>query len=261
MILNNMHKLLKCAGYLLVMMIVPLVSLGNNRADSLFEKGNEQYAKAKYQEAAHSYQEILNEGYQSAAIYYNLGNACYKMGKIPEAILYYEKAHKLAPNDEDINTNIQFANLETTDKIEEAPRFFLSRWVQSFILLLPLRALAVLNVIFLLAGFLLLIVYLFSGSVSMKKMSFYVSVTLICLAIVSILISNQQAHYFASHHQAVIFSGSVTVKSEPADGSKDLFVIHAGAKVNVLEKDNGWIKIGLPNGNEGWISAEAAKEI
>ena len=92
-------------------------------------------------------------------------------------------------------------------------------------------------------------------------MSFYTGMLIFISGLLFIFISNRQAHYFNDHHQAIIFAGSVTVKSGPGDQAAALFVLHDGTKVNILDNNNGWIKVQLANGNEGWIQQADVREI
>lgn len=253
--------MLKHIIYLFLTAFFPLVSWGNEQAEALFEKGNTQYAKGNYKEAALAYQKIIDAGYESEEVFFNAGNAFYKLDDIPSAILYYEKARKIAPNDKDINFNLRLANLKTTDKIEEMPEFFITKWWHAFILLFSVHTLSVISILLVIAGFLALIFYLFSPAVSLKKLSFYSGIIMIFLGLTAVFMANRQAYYFSVHRQAVIFDNSATVKSGPALSSKDLFVIHEGTKVQVQGNRDGWIKIELANGNVGWINEEAAKEI
>ncbi|MVN22635.1 tetratricopeptide repeat protein [Mucilaginibacter sp. HMF7410] len=244
-----------------MMLLLPMFSLGDNKENVLFEKGNQLYAKAQYQQAAQTYQQILNDGYQSAVIYFNTGNAYYKLDDMASAILYYEKARKLAPNDKDININIQFANLKIADKIEPQPDFFVARWWHNFILVLPANILSIISDLLFLGGFLLLIAYLFAGSLILKKASFFTGIVAILFGIITIFMANRQINYFNSHHQAIIFSNSVIVKGSPDVNAKPLFVMHEGTKVDVNQKNGNWIEIELPNGNSGWITVDNVKDI
>jgi len=241
--------------------VLPILSFGTDDIQALFAKGNGYYAKAQYKEALNTYQQILDDGYQSAAIYFNMGNASYKTDDIPSALLYYEKAHKLAPGDEDINVNIRFANLKTTDKIDEAPEFFLANWWKAFILSFSVSTLSTLSILLVLLGSGVLIIYFFTNSVLVKKSSFYTSILLFFLGILTIFIAGMQISYFDGHRQAIIFSSSVVVKSGPLEKSNGIFVLHDGTKVNILDNSNGWLKIRLGNGNEGWIKTTDVKEI
>jgi tetratricopeptide (TPR) repeat protein len=253
--------MLKRTLYLFIWLVLPLLSFGNDEANALFIKGNQYYAKAQYKDALVAYQKILNEGYQSAAVYFNMGNASYKTDDIPSALLYYEKAHKLSPNDDDINFNIRLVNLKTTDKIDEIPEFFVTKWWRSFILSSSVKTLSVLSIILMLLASAILIVYFFANALLVKKVSFYAAIVLFFAAFLTIFIASQQISYFDGHRQAIVFDGSVTVKSGPGEQLNTLFVIHEGAKVNILENNSGWTKIKLANGNEGWIRKSAIKDI
>ncbi|SEO33861.1 tetratricopeptide repeat protein [Mucilaginibacter sp. AW1-7] len=253
--------MLKRLIYLLLLIVAPLLAFSDDAGPALFKKGNNLYQKANYKEAAAAYQKMVDDGYQSASLYFNLGNAYYKNGDIAPALLYYEKAHRLSPGDEDIRVNIQFANSKTTDKIEAAPEFFITKWWTGFILAFSANALAVVSVLLFLAASGLLILYRFSGSVGIKKASFYSALILLLLGIGTIFISGRQAAYFDAHHDGIIFNSSVNVKNAPATTAKNGFVLHEGTKVNILDKKSDWVKIKLANGNEGWVSTADVREI
>jgi tetratricopeptide (TPR) repeat protein len=254
-------KMLKRLIYLLAMLVLPLLSFGNDNAKSLFAQGNAYYAKSQYKEAINTYTQLINDGDASAAVYFNMGDASYKNGDIPSALLYYEKAHKLAPGDDDINFNLKYVNLKTTDKIEETPEFFLASWWRAVMLCFSTSALAAFSIVIALLASGLLVLYFFSNSVYLKRLSFYAAITLFFLGISCVFLAYMQDSYFDSHHQAIIFSDSVNVKNGPVDKSNTLFVIHDGTKVNILDNTNGWMKISLANGNEGWIKQSDVKEI
>jgi tetratricopeptide (TPR) repeat protein len=230
-------------------------------AAGLFAKANAEYNKGQYAQALADYREVMVDGYQSAALYFNIGNSYYKTGDIPSAILYYEKAHKLAPGDEDISYNLKYANLKTTDRLDEVPEFFLSRWWKNIILVSSTDTLGIWSVVFILLGSGLLVLYFFAASVGVKKGAFYTAVGLFILGVFTLFIAQRQLSYFDSHHEAIVFNGTVDVKSSPAEKASTLFVIHDGTKVNVLESNNGWVRIGLVNGNQGWIKPGDVKEI
>lgn len=254
-------KFTKYNIFFLSWILIPLGLFAEQPANYAFDQGNALYAKGRYKEALSAYQQLITSGYTSAALFFNTGNCYYKLDHIPEAMLYYEKAKKLAPGDEDINVNIQLANLKTTDKIDAVPEFFLSRWWNGFILWLPVATLATLSIVLFLTGSALLIVYFFSPVILVKKYTFYSSLAMFAIGIISIFTGSQQLHYFENNRQGIVFSKSVTVKSSPNDQSKALFVIHEGIKVDILDTDNEWIRIRLPNTNEGWIKDSAIQTI
>ncbi len=248
-------------GRLLVLLLfVPLVLWASDYS-ALYKKANESYKKGQYPQAISYYRQILDGGARSEAVYFNLGNAYFKSGDVPSALLYYEKAHKLAPSDEDVNFNIYFANSKTADKVEPAPEFFVTQWWHSVILFFPVRTFTTLSILFCIAGSALLVLYLFTRVIAVKKLSFYAGIFLFLSGLLCVFLAGRQQHYFNDHHQAIIFSGSVNVRSGPGDQAAVLFVLHDGTKVDILDDNNGWIKIELANGNQGWIMQSDTKEI
>ena len=254
-------SMLRKALYIFIAFVIPSICFGDDNMQALFASGNASYNKGQYKEALAVYQKVFDSGYESAALYFNMGNASYKTDDLPSALLYYGKAHKLSPGDEDINFNIRFVNQKTTDKIDESPEFFVAKWWRGFILALSANVLGWLSVLLVLLASGILILYFFTGSVTIKKASFYGAVILFVLGAFTIFTAGMQVSYFNGHKEAIIFNPSVTVKSGPVEKAGALFVIHDGTKVNVLDDSNGWLKIKLANGSEGWIKAGDAKEI
>lgn len=236
----------------ILLFALPLFTQANKPQD-LLKQGNEFYAKGKYKEAADQYQKVLDAGYQSATLYFNLGNACYKLEEIPQAILNYEKALKMSPGDVDAKLNLQLANLKITDKIDRVPEFFLTEWWRSVVFLFSKQTLAISTVILGLIGFALLIAYLFLIPVLPKKGAFFSGLVLLFAGLVTFILAAVQSHYLTTQQQAIVMNASVDAKGSPNTGSKTLFVIHSGLKVNIRQSEEDWIKVELPNGNLGWI--------
>lgn len=243
-----------------IAVMLPVLVLGSGQPDSLFKKANEQYAKARYREAMGYYRSIVKGGQHSAPVYFNMGNASYKLGDLPSALLYYEKALQLAPNDEDIKANIRLANSKIRDQIEEVPEFFMSRWWTSVYMSYPADTIAVISLLFSFSGSLFLIIYFFAYRTAIKKTSFFISLSCYALGLFSMFILSRQASYFEQQY-GIVFNSPVYVKSEPAEGSKSLMLIHEGLKVKILEVGQNWVKVRLANGNEGWIKVVDLKGI
>ena len=88
------------------------------KPEELLAKANTLYNESAYDSAAVVYESIINKGYSSATLFYNLGNTYYKIGNYPLAIYYYEKSLKLDPKNEDTKHNIEIAQAFISDKIE-----------------------------------------------------------------------------------------------------------------------------------------------
>ena len=117
---------------IIILLALALLSVSTFAAESSkMKQANEAYKEGKYELADSLYTEVMNKEGVSSALYYNLGNAKYKQGEIAYAILYYEKALKVSPDNEDAKYNLELAKSQTVDKIETMEKFVLSEWNQS----------------------------------------------------------------------------------------------------------------------------------
>jgi tetratricopeptide (TPR) repeat protein len=225
------------------------------------EKANKDYADGLYNNAIEGYQKVLQYGYESAELYYNLGNACFKVNDLASAILYYEKAKKIKPNDEDINFNLNIANSRITDKIEQVPMLFYKRWWFNLYNLFSVNSWAKLNVVAFVLLIVAVVVFIIARKVILRKVSFWLAMAFLFVALLSLGFSVQKYHAFKSTNEAIVFDPSVTIKSSPSDNSVDLFVVHEGAKVKVTDAVGEWYEIRIANGSVGWIKTTAVKKI
>jgi tetratricopeptide (TPR) repeat protein len=231
------------------------------QVDSLFDKANIYYKNSDYEKAANYYKKIMEQGQVSAALYYNMGNTFFKMNRLAPAILYYEKAKVLAPNDEDIQYNLDLANGMVTDKIEPLPQFFLKRWYQNIVRSFHSDTWAFISLLLFLILLISLAIYLYSARLIWKKGGFWIAVFTILLFTFALTSSITQKNVLEAKDKAIIFSKSVTIKSSPRDTGTELFVLHEGTKVSLLSEDGEWREIKLRDGSKGWLRAEAIEII
>ena len=232
-----------------------------NAVDSLFVKANEAYTKEFYQEAVDQYQQIIAQGFESADLYFNLGNSYFKLEDYPSAILYFEKAKKLDPSDEDIEFNLQLANLKIVDKIQPVPELFFKIWWKDFYNLFRGDTWAIIGVSGFILFFILLAFYLLSKLTRIRKLAFFAGIFMLFVTLFTLGLAYQKHQYIISQKQAIVFTPTITVKSSPNPNSVDLFVIHEGSKVDIRDEVSGWYEIKIANGSVGWLPADALKKI
>jgi len=211
------------------------------------------YGASQFEKSIELYQQVLDNGFESAELYYNLGNAYYKSNKIPKAIVNFERALKLAPNDEDILFNLQLANTHVVDKIEVLPEFFLTSWWNRFIQFFSSNEWALMSMVSFIFGLGLLLVFFLSGRVIARKLSFWFAVLFIIASLLSFNFSRKQIWFTQNEPAAIIITPSVVVKSAPAENGTELFLIHESLKVKVTDKLGDWCEIKLSDGNKGWL--------
>jgi tetratricopeptide (TPR) repeat protein len=239
---------------LMLMFAINLISLASmGQVQSVKELGDSAYLKGEMDSAIVAYESILAQEYRSAEVYFNLGNAYYKKEDISNTILNYERALKLAPHDEDIQFNLRLANLRTVGKIEAVPEFKLFTVLRNLYQQLALDTWAWLGVSFALLGSLMLIFYFRSTNPFLKKLGFFSS--FLAFACMVFTLYQAQTAYTAIHFdaRAVIMQPTLNVKSSPDLSGNDLFVIHEGMVVKVVDETLGWKRIKLVDGNVGWV--------
>ncbi len=224
--------------------------------DSLVRQGNKFYSSKAYEEAIITYETIIDSGYVSAGLYFNLGNAYYRTNNFVRALLNYERAYLLDPNDEEIRHNLNIAREFVVDEIEAIPEFFLNRWHHQLVRWLHPNTWAWLSMISFGLGLGLLLVYFFSGRPGLQRLSFWFGVIMLLTAILSFSCSYSHTKYLRDHPGALIASPSVSVKSAPDEKGTELFILHEGTKVNLRDSIGVWREIEIADGNRGWIKQE-----
>jgi len=224
--------------------------------DDPFYKANELYSKEDYNTAIDIYENLLDSGKKSANIYYNLGNAYYKSGQIAPAILNYEKALRLNPNDKDIIHNLKIANEQTVDRIDSISEFMLKRWVQSFASILSSNVWAYLSITAFIFFLIFALFFLFSRNISFKKSALIIATLLIISTTIFFVSASLQKQKIENNKEAIIFKPSVTVYSTPSENGTELFLLHEGTKVNIIENIGSWYRIQIADGNDGWLEED-----
>ena len=217
------------------------------------DSANQQYANGQYEKAILSYQQVLKSGNVAPALYFNLGNAYYKTNDLPNAILYYERAHRLAPNDDEINFNLNLARSQIIDKIDTVPQFFLTRWWHPLRGTMRADSWGYLSLVTFTVFLLLFGIYLFSRLLTLKKITFWLGTIFFIIAVLSFFMGHKQSELLNAKNQAIIMSPAVTVKSSPDMSGTELFMLHEGTKVSVEDSLGEWREIRISNGNKGWI--------
>lgn len=221
--------------------------------NKLFDQATHAYNAGDYEKAIRFYTDILSNGEHSTAVYYNLGNSHYKLNKIAESIYYYEKALLLSPNDEEVKTNLSYAQNMTLDAIDTLPETGLSKLYKSITGTLSFDQWAYLSIGAILLFVLLYILFYYSSTSSLKRWAFIASLLALFICIIAIVFAYIQQSDFNNKQPAIIFADESAIKSEPNANSEQVFVIHAGTKVNVLDELDQWYKIKLADGKTGWI--------
>lgn len=212
------------------------------------------YKAKKYNQAEKIYLELVNKGYEGTSLFYNLGNTFFREGKLGYSILYYNKALKLSPGDEDVQHNLDIANIRTVDKVDILPNFILFHWWESILSIFNLTGWTYLTYFFFLLFLICISFYFLIKGQKIQRASFFIGIDVFVFLILSIVFTGVKLNRELNVRNGIVITDVVTVKLSPDESSNDAFVIHEGLKVQLEDKVDDWVKIRLHDGKIGWIT-------
>ncbi len=230
--------------------------------DSLWNAANAAYAEGRWDDAVSGYEMISDMGLESASLYCNTGNAYAKSGNVPFAILYYERALKVDPSYEDALYNLGLMNSRIQDRIDPVPEFFCTKWMKAFSYITDSDAWAGVALVLLGLTLAMFLLFLLAPTVAGRRTGFFTGLVLLVFMCFALGFSVSQKKASMNADMAIVTRPVVSVKSSPsAEASKDLFILHEGTKVTVLDQVGTWNNISLADGRQGWLPAATMERI
>ncbi len=230
-------------------------------AAALYNQGNQFYAQARYEQAQAAYESVLAAGVHNADLYYNLGNAYLKAGKLGPAIHSYRLGLKLRPRDQDLRHNIAFARIQIKGKLPEVKQNMPSRIGTRILYEFSLNELTLILSGFYFLLFLGALIWIIHPRNWLKRLSFYL---LLAGAAGFTLCSP----FFAGKlyqdllcEQAIVMEEKVNAYSGPGELNARLFDLYEGMDIVVRQRDDGWSRIELKNGLSGWIPESSFRSL
>ena len=243
-----------------IIFFILLIFSNTQNSDNLFKESNDLYTNGDYQNAVEGYLDILKSGFESAELYFNIGNSFYKLNNIPESNYYYEKAKSISPNDDDILTNLSFAQNLRIDKIETLPVTDIQNLKLSILDLLSERGWSFILIILIWMMCFAFTFYILSNDSKFKRSFFSISLLFLILSSFTLFV-NIEKKKNSEIKYAIIYDKEIEVWSEPNNISELKFLLHEGTKVKQIDTIQDWINIQLENGTLGWIQSSSIKTL
>lgn len=222
--------------------------------DSLWTAGVEAYSEGRWSDAEKDWTAVAGLGVISTELEYNLGNVYFKTGDYARAVLHYERALKLDPSFGDARFNLALTQNYVRDKIDSVPEFFLRQWGRKLSYAMSCDAWAVAFLLLLALALALAVVFLLGGSPAVRRATFFGAIASLLLSLCCLGCAASQKADRAKNDSAVIMAPVTSAKSSPGGGTaKDLFVLHEGTKVRILDRIGDWQNIELADGRRGWL--------
>lgn len=227
----------------------------------LFEQGNTAYRNGEYQKALEYYESILSAGYESAEVYFNLGNTYYRLNNVGKSVLNYEKAKLLSPNDNSIDINLEKANLLVKQKVEPLPEFFLHVFLTNFRNFFGINTWTNMSIAFFVFMILLAFVFVFSSSVSIRKWMFSLVFVMLMFFSISFWAAYTSKSQLVSHKNAIVMKANAEAYSSPDKIGVLIFTLAEGVKVEISSIRQDWVEIRLADGKIAWLPASSIELI
>jgi len=227
--------------------------------DTLFTNATKAYNEGNYEEAIKNYMEILESGHHSEELYFNLGNSHYKLNQVAPSIYYYEKALLLEPNDAEITNNLSYARNMTIDAIETLPMNSITQLYNKVVGLFSFNQWGYFAVFFMCLFVLFYIAFYYFRYSRRKRIALISSMLALLISLISLVFGFMAYNDFEADQPAIVFADEAIVKSEPNARSLEVFRLHEGTKLQVLEELNEWKKVSIEDGQTGWLASEDIK--
>ncbi|MCG6551858.1 MAG: SH3 domain-containing protein [Candidatus Magnetominusculus sp. LBB02] len=239
-------KALALASIIIIAALASAVPSNAATYNDVFKKAALLYTEGKYDEAAKEYYKPIQDGYESGGLYYNIGNCYLKTNRIGYAILYYEKARRLIPVDEDLRANYEFAVSQIKNRQSAVERPWVNRQLDRLYSPLTTDALTICLFILYATIFAAAIARLFI--VRLRGFAIYA----IAVAAVLLIISSYVLYDRQSGVHSIVLAEKIEARYEPFDGATVFYTMYAGMRVDVVETEGQWYKIKRPDGKTGW---------
>lgn len=229
--------------------------------EGLLTAAEQNFRDGQFPMAVANYLSVIEKGEHNSDIYYNLGCAYFQQNQIGKAVLNFARAKALNPKDQDVQYNLELALAKTKDKIEPADKFIIARWLDNIASTQNSTGWATTALVMLMLAAAAVLLWLISERLSLRKIGFFTAVAAITIFLLALVSGNSAIQRENSSSQAVIINNAVSVKSSPATGGKDIFILHEGTQLEIIQTLDNWSEIRLQDGNRGWMQTAALEKL
>jgi len=242
---------------ILAFILCPFRETSAQDPDRLFNDAVAAYQRGRFDSAASGFLRLAQGGVDDARVWYNLGNAHFKSGRIGAALVAYRRGLRLAPRDGDLNANYRYVRLFAADKIEPVGVFFLERWWRVAVDRLSLYEARTLAAVMFWIAILLTVWRLWPGRVASKLLPAWVIVVSWCFWLGATGTAATSYRRDVANASGAVVAVKTEVRGGPGNDYALQFVAHDGLEGSVERTESGWYLVRFPNGVKGWIAASA----
>lgn len=234
-------------------------------AQSDYSRADSVYSEENYPEAIRLYEGLIQSHGPCSTIYYNLGNAYYRVDSIAKAILCYERALRLNPLDGDARFNLDFVNEKYN--LSHAEMSATARFVSGTTNIMSANAWAILSLVLFTAFLGCVAVYVIDNEAMHRKIAFFSGLVLIPITLASVYFA------FRSHSNAVATDTCIVIKpstqlstvpSAKITQSQQAFIAPEGYRLEIIDSvsigssqvPDVWYEVKVENDNHAWVNSK-----
>jgi len=244
---------------LVLLVLLQGMAVAQSATANLYNQANGLYHDGQFEAARDRYRQVADYGVEDPRLFYNLGNAHFKAGELGRAILWYERALRLAPRDGDIEANLQFANLVKQDREPEEGNVVWDFLIHAFFF-------PSLNELCISFSFLLMVLFILGVRRMRSRTGISAGGVVLIVICIGLVILDGVYLGVRIHHQVTVEEGIVvadqgTARSGPGEEQTTVFVVHEGTKVRIARRQGDWMLVRLSNGLGGWLPGSVVEAI
>lgn len=232
---------------LLILFLLPGASVRGESVAEQFEQAGRHYEQGQYREAIQLYGALLKDGLDSAALRFNLGNACFKNGELGRAVFHYRAAAELAPRDPDISANLRFARDRVTASASITEPGW-SRLARYF----TLNELSLFSAVCFWTFLLLLGLARLRPALRPSLKASISTAGALCLAGAALL---ALSFWVRTRPVAIATQRQLVVHLGPLSESQTAFTVPDGTELRIQNRREDWLQVADRSGRTGWVEA------
>lgn len=246
-------------AFLLGAVLAPAAAGQPAEAVRAFEVGNARYAEGDYAGALTAWEGAREAGYVSGALLYNMGNAYYRLDDVGRAVLFYERARLLLPDQPELAHNLEMARARTEDRFARLPPPVWTRAWRGVVRAVGAGGLFGAGLALYLAAAALASVRVLRG----PRGAWHRRALAVSAVLATVLLGAAFAASLDGRlgRAAVVLAPAAPLRDAPDPAAEASLDVHEGAVVDVVRDEGAWIEVRLPDGTRGWLPADAAEAV
>lgn len=239
---------------------VSFPEVAKSESKGLFEQGVDAYRQGDFYQAVSFFKELadkkLQENEESPELYYNLGNAYYKVDNFGYARLYYEKALLLKPDYEEATHNVRLLQQKIEDKIYDNDMFIAQNIYTSVEYWLPSNYWNLIGIVTFVVFLIIVAIFFRTETETKRKIFFYLGLVVLFVCVISNVFAARQAFDIRNRNSAIVINSTIKMFGQPNDRDSEVGLLHLGTKIQIEKEDKDWVKIKTNKGERGWIESD-----